>query len=465
MYKENVVTENEKKLLEDPDLFFEMEKKYDLFSLRTDGDIPLWDIFRSEVWNFVIYKEDLKSKSAAPIGKVRNLITMVKRYLSLFKIFSKKDYFFFGVSRFVDSKKMYYDPYLESIKPIIGNNYTLYETVLNKSAYRDTGIFNISSSLQKILEPVYRKRALRDLQSEPLEYIKKSITETYGYEVVPSEVLENIFYKFKVHYLLYQQLFSIGKFKAVFLNQNGFQKGLIYAAKKKGVPVIEFQHADVIEFNVVWHYGTQPNSPEDLIFSDYFLTYSDFWNLQNNIPTECVEIGTAIHNIREYHVEDSSVAVISTKEHEEDLNSLTLELAALYPDTKYKYKLHPAQYDAIQEYINLFSGHSNIEVVPVDKSISDLIADTQSFIVIYSSVIFELLQAKKDVYIYKRQNYWFFRKFFCVNDVYQFGSPEEFYNQYTAIEKRDHSSLLDFYKPLNLDRLQSLLTNLKKIKD
>lgn len=462
MYKENVVTENEKKLLEDPDLFFEMEKKYDLFSLRTDGDIPLWDIFRSEVWNFVIYKEDLKSKSAAPIGRVQNLITMFKRYLCLFKIFSKKDYFFFGVSRFVDSKKMYYDPYLESIKPIIGDNFTFYETVLNKSAYRDTGIFNISSSLQKILEPAYRKRALRDLQSEPLEYIKNSITETYGYEVVSSEVLENIFYKFKIHYLLYRILFSAGKFKAIFLNQNGFQKGLIYAAKKGKIPVIEFQHADVIEFNVVWHYGTQPKRPNDIIFSDYFLTYSDFWNLQNNIPAECIEIGTAIHNIREFHVEDSSVAVISTKEHEEDLNSLTLELAALYPDMKYKYKLHPAQYDAIQEYVDLFSGHSNIEVVPVDKSISDLIADTQSFIVIYSSVIFELLQAKKHVYIYKRQNFWFFRRFFSVTNTIQFDSPEEFYNKFINYGKSDNSLAFNFYKPLKLDTLQLLLKAFKK---
>lgn len=457
--------ENEKKLLEDPDLFFEMEKKYDLFSLRTDGDIPLWDIFRSEVWNFVIYKDDLKSKSAAPVGRIQNLITMIKRYLSLFKVFSKKKYFFFGVSRFVDSKKMYYDPYLESIKPIIGDNYTLYETVLNKSAYRDTGIFNISSSLQKILQPFYRKNALRELQSEHIEFVKNAIKETYGYEVVTSAVLENIFYKFKVHYLLYRQLFSIGKFKAVFLNQNGFQKGLIYAAKKIGIPVLEFQHADVIEFNVVWHYGTQPKTFQDIIFSDYFLTYSDFWSLQNNIPAECVEIGTAIHNINDHQVDATSVAIISTKEHEEELNSLVIKLAVNYPEVNYKYKLHPAQYDAIHEYIDLFSDYSNVEVVSVDKSISDLITEIQSFIVIYSSVIFELLQAKKDVYIYKRQNFWFFRKFFTVTDVYQFDSPEEFYNKYTAYSKSDHSRLLNFYKPLKLDRLQILLKNLKKIKD
>jgi len=460
MYKANELGEVKKELLEDPDLFFEMERKFNLFSLRTGNDIPLWDIFRSEVWNFIIYKEDIKSKAAVVAdGKVKVLYKTAKRFAGLFKILKRRNYFFFGVSRFVNSSNQYYDPYLESIRSVIGSDFLLYETVLNKKNYKEAGVFDVSSYLQKLLKPFYLRKALKDLDQNSVEQIKHALYTTYGYEVVGGDVLRNIFFKFKVHYLFYKSIFSLNRFKAVFLHQNGFQKGLIYAAQKSNIPVFEFQHADVIEFNVVWHYGTLPNDLSDIIFPDAFLTYSDFWSLHNNIPAECVEIGTAIHNIDNVEVKSNSIAIISTKEHEDELNGLTLRLAALNADILFQYKLHPAQYHAIQEYIDLFSGYTNVEVVSVDKTISDLIKTTQSFIVIYSSVIFELLQAKKQVYIYERQNSWFFRKFYGLANVNLFNSAEKFYDQYVNNVSVENNSepKLDFYKPLKLEKVESLL--------
>lgn len=463
MYKPNELGEGKKKLLEDPDLFFEMERKFNLFSLRTGNDIPLWDIFRSEVWNFIIYKEDIKGKAAAPDGKFKVLYKTFKRFVGLFKILKCRNYFFFGVSRFVNSSNQYYDPYLESIRPVIGSDFLLYETVLNKENYKEAGVFDVSVYLQKLLKPFYMGKALKDLDQNSVDQIKQALYKTYGFEVVSDDVLRNIFFKFKVHYLFYKSVFSLNRYKVVFLHQNGFQKGLIYAAQKSNLPVFEFQHADVIEFNVVWHYGTLPNDSSDIIFPDVFLTYSDFWSLQNNIPAECVEIGTAIHNIDDVKVSSNSIAVISTKEHEEELNDLTLRLAALYPDIVFHYKLHPAQFHAIHEYIELFSNHSNVEVVPVDKTISDLVKSIQSFIVIYSSVIFELLQAKKQVYIYERQNSWFFRKFFGLANVNLFSSAEKFYDQYinNVSAENNTEQTLDFYKPLKLDKVESLLVQYK----
>ncbi|MFD2939559.1 hypothetical protein [Flavobacterium notoginsengisoli] len=456
MFKDEVIGDNKKILQEDPDLFFDMEKKYNLFSLKTYDDIPLWDIFRPELYNYIIYKDEIKGKASVSYGKAQMLFVLIKKFAGLYKIINRKKYFFFGVSRFVNKKGEYFDPYLETIKPLIGNDFLLYETAQNKPKYKEKGVADVSTYLLRIFRPIYYNRVQKSVDKDLLGQIISVLQDTYGYEVVTEEILRNIFFKFKVHYLFYKLIFSVNRFKCVFLHQNGYQKGLIYAAHKSGIPVYEFQHADVIEFNIVWHYGTIPNY-EDIIFPNVFLTYSNFWSDHNNIPGKSVEIGTAIHNIENFEVISNTVAIISTKEHEIELNELTLRLASIYPDTVFEYKLHPAQFNSIDEYKILFSKYSNIRVVPVDKTITDLIAEVQHFIVIYSSVIFELLQAKKQVYLYKRENFWFFRKFFNLPNVSLFDSAEEFYFQYKNASFSSSAPVPEFYVPLRLDKLKSLL--------
>ncbi|WP_293912768.1 MULTISPECIES: hypothetical protein [unclassified Sphingobacterium] len=453
------MSDDRERILEDPDLFFKMESDYKLFNIRSNKDIPLWDIFRAEVWNYIIYKEDIKSKPRPSVGAASKMFMFVKQVLSLLKILLRKDYFFFGVSRFVDQDGRYYDPYLESIKPLISNRFLLYETVTGKPKYRENGVGDITFYLLKAFRSFYWDKYVSDIPVKNLDLIICALRETYGYEIVSRDVLLNIYFKFKVHYYFYKFLFRFGRFKAIFLHQNGFQKGLIFAAQKLDIPVLEFQHADVIEFNIVWHYGTKPNDRSDIIFPDLFLTYSNFWSESNNIPTQSVEIGTAIHNISGSHVGGNAVAIISTKEHEDELNVLTISLAKLHPSISFQYKLHPAQYDSIREYEELFSKYVNINVVPAQMSISDLIAQTDHYIVIYSSVIFELLQSQKHVYLFERQNYWFFRQFFTLQGVTLFKSPSDF-----RLSDLTHSNeqKLDFYKPLQLSQLKNLLTKLYK---
>lgn len=452
---------DKERILEDPDLFFKMELDYNLFNIRSNKDIPLWDIFRAEVWNYIIYKEDIKSKPRPSVGAASKMFTFVKQVLSLLKILVRKDYFFFGVSRFVDQEGRYYDPYLESIKPLISNRFLLYETVTGKPKYRENGIQDITFYLLKAFRSFYWNKYVSDIAVRDLNLIICALRETYGYEVVSRDTLLDIYFKFKVHYYFYKFLFRFGRFKAIFLHQNGFQKGLIFAAQKLGLPVLEFQHADVIEFNVVWHYGTEPNDRCDIIFPDLFLTYSNFWSESNNIPAQAVEIGTAIHNISGSHVGGDAVAIISTKEHEDELNVLTMSLAKLHPSISFQYKLHPAQYDSIHEYEELFSKYVNINVVPTQMNISDLVERTDHYIVIYSSVIFELLQSKKHVYLFERQNYWFFRKFFGLQGVTLFKSSSDF-----RLSNSPNGGMqnLKFYKPLQLDQLESILLLYPKLR-
>lgn len=444
-----------------PGIFFKMENDFKLFSVQTENCIPVWDIVRAEIWNYIIYNEQIKSKAPYKSKSiVAGFFSAFIKLIALLKVlFIKKRILFFGTSRFVNKDDVYYDPYLESVKPVIKNDFFLYETVPGKKKYKENGLFDVSFFLIKLLKPFLYKKLTKEFSNEKISHILIALYKTYATPIVSSKILTDIYYNFKIRYYLYSILLRLGGFKLILLHQNGFQKGLILAAHRQNIPVFEFQHADVIHYNIIWHYGFNHIDKENIIFPDVFLTYSDFWSDNNNIPSKCVEIGSAIHNMKTFPVKSNIISVISTKEHEDELNQLTINLALANPDLIFHYKLHPAQYDHFIHYEQIFEKYQNIEVLNIAVTIKDLIKTSDIFIVIYSSVMFELLQSGKNIFIYKSLNYWFFKQFFNLPLVFLFENPDDFRVKY--YECCDKNGILMnqfiFYKPFNLNAFKNLL--------
>ncbi|NQU33010.1 MAG: hypothetical protein HQ521_07225, partial [Bacteroidetes bacterium] len=192
--------------------------------------------------------------------------------------------------------------------------------------------------------------------------------------------------------------------------------------------IIEFQHADIVEANLVWHYGYNKfNSNNDIIFPNIFLTYSDVWSNSYNIPCKSIEIGSNHHNIDPNWIPNSkSIGIISTKEHEDVLNCFVTEAAHFHPDISFLYKLHPGQFHYYDKFVFYFKDMPNVTIIPIDLTMKDFIHYANEYVVIYSSVVFELLQAGKIVYIYKKLNYWFFKKYYTLPNIYLFTDIKDF---------------------------------------
>ncbi len=410
------------------DQYFKMEGDHSLFDLRSNKDFPIWDIVRNQIWTNLIYSSH-SINNKLPLKK--RMIDLVKVIILFPRIFiTRKKYFFFGASRFLNQRGEYYDPYFEQVKNILGDNVIFYESNLGKERYvQKEHIFSILPNMRRIIQPLLVLSKIYKKNSKTIDKIVHAVNSTFGTSITDYKEIEKIYFDFLVDYYFYKYLFILMPYtRCILMHQNGFQKGLILASQFNNINIIEFQHADIVEANLVWHYGYNKfNSNNDIIFPNIFLTYSDVWSNSYNIPCKSIEIGSNHHNIDPNWIPNSkSIGIISTKEHEDVLNCFVTEAAHFHPDISFLYKLHPGQFHYYDKFVFYFKDMPNVTIIPIDLTMKDFIHYANEYVVIYSSVIFELLQAGKIVYIYKKLNYSFFKKYYTLPNIYLFTDIKDF---------------------------------------
>lgn len=442
------------------ELFFKMEEEKSLFDLRTKKGHPLWDIVRNQVSYKLLYTDNFVVKRSA--YKVR-IVKQLKTFTLFLKIFLiRRKIFFFGASRFPNLQGEYYDPYFEQTKNILKENFIFFETVIGKDVYAQKNhIYPVLPVIKQIFNPILQRLKLNQKDINTFNKIVDACNFTFGAEIISVEEIEKLYLDFLTDYYFYKSLFFLKpSIKCLLLHQNGFQKGLISAAQANNIKVAEFQHADIVEANIVWHYGFNKFiSNKDFIFPDIFMTFSDVWSKNNNIPCKCIEIGSNHYNIERIWVPNSTtIGVISTKEHEEILNMLVKEISKTRPDLQFLYKLHPAQFSRYDDFALAFKDCPNVKIFPVNLNMSDLMNHANKFIVIYSSVIFELLQSGKIVFIYKKMNYWFFKRYMDLPNVFSFNDAADFVQLETNASDSYNTDLpIKFFKPFNASAFKTVV--------
>ena len=134
------------------ELFFEMERDYNLFSIHTKGGFPAWDIIRPHTESKILYPNfnqiTIKTKYNY---KIRSYFRVVYSLIKFYKS-EKGGSFFFGVSRLLNSKQQYYDPYFEQVKNLISDKCLYYESSIGKDKYSENKIiFNFIPHLKQII--------------------------------------------------------------------------------------------------------------------------------------------------------------------------------------------------------------------------------------------------------------------------------------------------------------------------
>ncbi len=435
------------------ELFFQMEEKYRLFELRTTNGFPAWDILRNYVWDKINFP-DYYPKTKTPVAlKVKNFFRCLSSVVRF--VFTNNNNFFFAASRFRNHDGQYYDPYLKSVKELLDNNCIIYESTLNQGNYLyKNSIFSFIQYYRRFAGVFSAGHNKISITNNDKLVILSAIENTFGYQVFSDKDIQKELSNFYIDHRFYGYLFRQKKIRKVFINQNGYQKGLMKAAYDLDIPVFEFQHGEIVDSTIVWNYGNpQFKKHPAVIAPTVFFTYASIWSKSNFIPSDCVELGSEFFNTNiQKGTNPDTITIISSKEHQAELEELTLKLAEADKSKIFYFKLHPGQFDQLENYRNYFKKSPNVQIVSTEMTIRDMISISEVFIAIYSTAIFEVLQAGKILLIYKRINYRFFKKYFNLQGVYLFDNAAEAHailnTNYACFSSRE---IPQFFKPFNPD--------------
>ncbi len=425
--------------------FFTMEIEHDLFGVHLPDGTPLWDLAR--------YYIDNKKRSENPNiqekkSVLRNLKAITNISNSLFKLFFQNyENFFYVASRYSDQKNAYYDPYYLEVKDYLpGKVMTL------ESCNQDSYLFPPECSHYILyLSRLFKRNQLhipKQLTCKIISAVKKHL----GEGLITHEYLEDIYSEYIFDLKFYTFLFRNKKIRRVFFVQNGIQKGMIQAAKKLNIPVFEFQHGEISKYHFLYSYNENYAPADSVILPDVFFIFSNFWIKGMFIPMRCISIGNDfMYRKPQDSKEPNSIVVISSIPHENDLESLTRELASKAPNLKIYFKLHPAQYKRLHQFKKAFHQIPNVYLVSNEKSISDLIEIAPFFIIISSTTVYEALQSGKRVFVYKKKDYFTLEPCFDLSGIALFENADELLHLIQHNEQADIGKGQPiFFEPLDV---------------
>lgn len=423
-------------------LFFDFENEYRTFDIRTNRELPFWDIFRHDIFLELCYdKSSTTFRKISFYDKIKNQFKIIGRlFESLFRLFFFKcDDFFLSESREINKWGFQYDSYYEQVL-----------SLLNKSIY-----YELNSPVLKYSQ---NRRRIFDIRFlfRKLQIFKTSISEIENQKLI--KIIDDIEYFFdkKIDHAKYKKLYEDFLFdynffrfflrfknvKRVFVVQRGVQKALFLAAKDLNIPTFEFQHGDIVDGTLLYNYfSVEKIDRNSISFSEYLLTFSHVWTDNKNIPSKCVEIGNEVLSKTIGRSTNSkSISIISSPLHFNDLKNVAIEIAEKYRDYDILFKLHPMEFQFYDQYKSVFQDYKSIKLISDQFSINELMKICNQFVVIYSSVIYELVQNNKNVYIYKKLDFEKLDNKPNIPTVFLFDTINDFYLK-NENEAQSHSNV------------------------
>ena len=140
-----------------------------------------------------------------------------------------------------------------------------------------------------------------------------------------------------------------------------------------------------------------------LLFSEYVLTFGNYWCKNFNVPAKkIISIGNDYFFCKPEVELDDSILIVSTVVHGIELSKLTIKAAKERPDLKFVYKLHPNEFQFKNEYFDYFKNNSNVYIISNEIDTTILIAKSQLVVLIVSAVIYEALNQNKKAAVLKK---------------------------------------------------------------
>ncbi len=382
--------------------FQQIEIETNAFGFQDQSGDFFWDAVRYSVFNY-IYQQSLEgSPLITKLSALSKLKKAIKRIVSAFvqkliiKKFkkSKKNILLVKCSRHFNKGK-WQDNIVTQLE-FENGKYLEIETSMSRQSFSHVKYLFSNSNI-----------TLPVITTNYLETFNSAVYSIFKIKVNINEVVCRNLAMFYAEFNFYKTLFKETDINKVFMVQNGIQKGLFKAALQQGVEVNEFQHGYIGYTHPAYSYPELTYSETQLFLPKRLLTYSDFWHEGYHLPVvDFVVVGSGNHHIvKSFEECNNDILIISADIYHDDLASLVKSLASVLPEAKFKYKLHPNQFENFDEIELGFSKYKNVQVFEADVSMNECLKLSRHILCIQSTAVYEALQAGNYVYCYKRQNY------------------------------------------------------------
>ncbi|MEV4882999.1 hypothetical protein MRBLMN1_001476 [Chitinophaga ginsengisegetis] len=380
--------------------FHAFEKENNLFDVVNKDGIFIWDIIRFDIFqglkNRNIETVTSTEKKQATLKKV---FTIIKDFLKLLRIFLRGHYKFLMLttSRNKTAGNKYYDQNIDDVLMRLNRDALImecFETDQQKLYYSKSTFVN-TNLIRKIFSGFFK--------NEDFNNIIQLIENTFGtFPGMNNGRINKVLHNYKVDVFFYKFLLKRKRITAVFLTQNGIQKGLFTAAGQLDIPVIECQHGLIENAHIAYSYNRSINYKLGAIkLPDYFFSFSEYWTRSVFFPVKrIIPVGnTAFYNalIVPDGMEDhkTGIVVASANIYGRKLKDLILDFVKIDNVTTVYFKLHPNQWAERDFYRAEFSAYSNVRIITDESSIGNLLKEVAAIVVVKSTAIYEALQAQR----------------------------------------------------------------------
>ncbi|MBN2786971.1 MAG: hypothetical protein JXQ69_01495 [Paludibacteraceae bacterium] len=432
------------------DDFFEMEEKYQLFDIYTENGMPCWDLFRYQIYvNYFwpnVYKT--KAKQIIDLGIVLSGFKIISRSIFSF-FFRRSNNILFSYSRHLNGNNFLYDKVAQHVVDVFNENILIVENVKASAKYLNKAEHNFSFVYKKIIY------CNKKFPIDNYKYIEDALINTFGDLKISYDELNKLYNFFLKDYRYYRFYFKLKGVKRLFLVQNGIQKGLFAAANSLGIEIFELQHGSFGKDHLAYSYPSSINPASNIFVPNYLLTFGKSWGKNMNIPMRVIPIGNDYFTSSHPKViSDDSVLFVSSIIHGEELSKLAVSLSRKYPNRKINFKLHTNEYFKISFYESLFKDYPNICILKNEKDLSELIANSTLVVLINSTVLYEAINQKVKVAIYKKINYLSQSDTFKLPNVYLFDNLDELQK---AIDAEKKESDVVFFEKFDQELFYKLI--------
>lgn len=400
--------------------FFDMEIKNHLFEKRTSENLPWWDIVRYEVFQILLYKFNVRK--ITPPSKSPNIVKKTKKIIRLFyneilyrSNISHKDYIFYMASRNVGKNGYSYDIISDELYNQVSKKSLIIESSL-EAKRQEFVYYNFSLLFYKKIRGLSPIKKKYNLNID----IEEKLYETFGEKVNIKGLIDKTLTNFEIDYNYYIKLFNKIKPKIIFFVMNGIQKGMVSAANDLNIPTVELQHGLCNEFHMAYSYPKEVCHYKLKTIPTYFFTFGSFWNRINYPVKKKITIGNNFYScfLEESNDSKKGTLIVLANIYTEVLLNLAKEILKRDKKGYYIIKLHPNQIKEKKVIERYFYNYPNVEIIGTEKNIPEILAKVENVLAIQSTVLYEALQRKKKIIIYKKYDYIMNRDLFNFKNVY-----------------------------------------------
>ncbi|MCC8172045.1 MAG: hypothetical protein LIP00_09745 [Parabacteroides sp.] len=346
---------------------------------------------------------------------------------------------------------MQYDPNIEDVYRLIKGRKLCFETYFTTNRYEFPVVFDFGLLLKhKLLHARYAKKYEKRFPA----YLLHRLEAEFGKSIEPA-FITNLVVRYEIEKKHYTALFRRLRPRAIFLVQNGIQKGMLAAARDCGIPVIELQHG-LVDFSHLAYSYPQDIDTSKLILPAYFFVYSQFWKNRIHYPvkeivvtgnTEAATIGKA----RPVY----DLTIIAADIYMAELFLFTDGLLSEGYTGKICLKLHPNQGGEIDFIRNKYKAYPEVTIIYTETSMKKVLAQSRAVLAIQSTSIYEALDAGVPVYILTKLDYKIHEDIFEHPSVCLVNSPSEFTGKLQTC--RPDAAHGRFFEPFDAEKTRSFL--------